>query len=151
MPVVVIVKGGRYTPFETGAGRDPDPSGEVEILARVEANLGGSPLAGFVGEGVSPYGTMTPTMMSALKRAVYSGMPVVLVGRGRTGGRAYRYEPTFVAGDNLTATKARLLLMAAMLKLGAPPPAVDPARPTADEVAATMRIVQSYQAVFDTH
>jgi L-asparaginase len=56
-----------------------------------------------------------------------------------------------VSGSNLTATKARMLLLAAQLKLGALPAAADPAAPTAAEVAATRAAVAAYQYIFDTH
>ena len=56
-----------------------------------------------------------------------------------------------IGGQNLTATKARLLLMASLLKLGMLPPAADPDHPTPEEVAATSRAVAAYQAIFDTH
>jgi hypothetical protein len=85
-----------------------------------------------------------------MRRAVYSGMPVVCVGRGNAEGFATP-RPDFIAGSNLTATKARLLLMACLLKLGAPPPAADPAHPTDAEREATQRHLARYQAIFDTH
>ncbi|SLJ82638.1 Uncharacterised protein [Mycobacteroides abscessus subsp. abscessus] len=44
-----------------------------------------------------------------------------------------------------------MLLMAALLKLGALPVAADPEHPTADERAATERAVAAYQQIFDTH
>jgi hypothetical protein len=78
-------------------------------------------------------------------------MPVVRCGRGATGGLAYKNDPLFIAGSNLTSTKARMLLMASLLRLGALPPARDPASPTPDEVAATKAKVAEYQAIFDTH
>ena len=55
------------------------------------------------------------------------------------------------SGSNLTATKARLLLMAALLKLGCLPPAADPDRPTPAERDAVRKKVAEYQAIFDTH
>jgi L-asparaginase len=147
MPSVTIAKYARYLP----SGPEVDPDGEVEILGRTASNLAGSPLAGFVGEGASPYGSMNAATDRALTRAVFSGMPVVGVGRGATGGNAYKTDPLKIAGSNLTSTKARLLLMASLLKLGALPPAADPANPTPDEVAATAAKVAEYQAIFDTH
>jgi hypothetical protein len=147
MPHVSIVKYSRYG--ATGARRDGGD--EVEILARIAANLAGAPLAGFVGEGMSPYGLMTPETDAAFELAIFSGMPVVRVGRGNTGGMAYKFDPLFVAGNNLTSTKARILLMAALLKLGALPPAADPRRPTEAERTATCAAVAAYQAIFDTH
>ena len=55
-------------------------------------------------------------------RAVYSGLPVVRVGRGNTEGFVPLDNPALIGGSNLTATKARLLLMACLMKLGALPP-----------------------------
>ena len=52
---------------------------------------------------------------------------------------------------NLTATKARLLLMACLLKFGSLPPAEDPDNPTAGELEAIRVALADYQAVFDTH
>jgi L-asparaginase len=151
IPVVTITKYSRYSPFETGPKVDPDPMGEVEILARVKENLAKNPLAGFVTEGMSPYGAHNPTANAALEVGIFSGMPVVRCGRGNTGGMAYKQDPKFIAGNNLTSTKARMLLMAALLTYGALPPAADPFNPTTEETAATLAKVQQYQQVFDTH
>ena len=60
-------------------------------------------------------------------------------------------HPPFIGGSNLTATKARLLLMAALMKFGSLPPAADPDRPTAAESEAIRRKILAYQLVFDTH
>lgn len=147
MPKVTISKYTRYG----GAGPVPDPSCEVEIMARVRENLTTSPLAGFIGEGASPYGAMGKGADLALAQAVFSGMPVVRCGRGATAGLATKNDPLFVAGSNLTSTKARILLMASLLRFGALPPAKDPAHPTAEETAATRAKVAEYQKVFDTH
>jgi L-asparaginase len=84
-------------------------------------------------------------------RAVHSGFPVVRVGRGNTEGFVPLHDPYFIGGSNLTATKARILLMACILKLGAYPPAADPDHPTPAEVAAIHRKVAEYQALFDSH
>ncbi|MEX0664285.1 MAG: asparaginase domain-containing protein [Acidimicrobiia bacterium] len=151
IPVVTISKYSEYSPPPTGPDAWSDPAVEVEILARISANLMNAPLAGFVCEGMSPFAIGSPTMNAALSVAVFAGMPVVRVGRGNTGGMARKTEPIFVAGNNLTATKARVLLMAAILKLGALPPAADPRRPTEQEHAATSRAVGRYQEIFDTH
>jgi len=127
-----------------------DPTGEVDILARIENNLRQAPLAGFVGEGLAPYGVMSVDMDAALRRAVFSGMPVVKVGRGNAEGFTPRIPP-FLSGTNLTATKARLLLMACLMKCGSLPVAADPGNPTQAEFEATMARLDEYQAVFDTH
>lgn len=151
MPVVTIVKYGRYSMTGMGPADNPDPAAEVEILSRIATNLGEGRLAGFVNEGMSPYGYSTPSARAAFQVAIYSGMPVARVGRGNTGGMADRSDPMFVAANNLTSTKARLLLMAAMLKLGALPPAVDPYHPTGEEARATLEAVRKYQQIFDSH
>jgi L-asparaginase len=66
---------------------EADPDEEVEVLARVEKNLRDAPLAGFVAEGNTPYGSLQPSTEKALEIAALSGMPVVRVSRGDQGGR----------------------------------------------------------------
>ncbi|MFC0449888.1 asparaginase domain-containing protein [Rhodococcus jostii] len=151
MPVVSITKYGRYGRMSTGPDEAPDTGREVEVLGRIAANLVDAPLAGFVCEGMSPFGMSSPATNSALATAVFSGMPVVRVGRGNTGGMAYRTDPIFISGSNLTSTKARMLLMAALLKLGTLPVAEDPTNPTPAERTATEQAVATYQHIFDTH
>jgi hypothetical protein len=56
-----------------------------------------------------------------------------------------------IAGHNLTATKARILLMACLLRFGALPHAADPAHPTPAEIEAIEAALRDYQGVFDTH
>ena len=108
-------------------------------------------LAGFVIEGQVPYGSMTSRVRQAhMKKAVLSGFPVVRVGRGAPEGFADG-TPIFVSGSNLTATKARLLLMACLMKFGSLPPARNPDSPTASERATIEKAVELYQRVFDTH
>ncbi|OGA73260.1 MAG: hypothetical protein A3G27_19275 [Betaproteobacteria bacterium RIFCSPLOWO2_12_FULL_66_14] len=148
IPQVSFHKSGRYLPRDEAT----DDSAEVEILARIEDNLKSAPLAGFVGEGVAPFGSLTRNMDAALERAVFCGMPVVKVGRGNAEGMVPITPGTvFISGSNLTATKARLLLMACLMKFGALPPAVDPSRPTAAERTAVQAKVAEYQAVFNSH
>lgn len=151
MPHVTTTKYARYAAAAVDPGQPPPVDTEVEILARLEANLAGAPLAGFVCEGMSPFAMADPTRNAALAVAVFAGMPVVRAGRGNTGGMAYRTDPVFVAGNNLTATKARILLMAALLRYGALPPAADPYAPTPQERRATEEAVARYQRLFDTH
>ena len=148
IPKVMIVKHVRYLPEDTTGNADQ----EVDILARIEKNLADAPLAGFVAEGSAPFGAMSNSVDAALKRATFSGMPVVKVGRGNVAGfvDATR-DPLAIAGSNLTATKARLLLMACLIKLGCLPPAADPAKPTEAETEATKAKLKQYQEVFDTH
>ena len=148
IPTVTIVKHARYLPPDTSG----DAGSEVDILARIEKNLRDAPLAGFIAEGSAPFGAMSNAVDAALKRATFSGMPVVKVGRGNAGGFVDpTRDPLAIAGSNLTATKARLLLMACLMKLGCLPPAADPAQPTAAETEATKTKLKGYQAIFDTH
>jgi hypothetical protein len=133
-----------------GEAAADEPRNAVEILARIEQNLRQAPLAGLVGEGLAPYGLMSGEMDAALRRAVFSGMPVVKVGRGNAEGFTPRIPP-FLSGSNLTATKARLLLMACLMKCGSLPVAADPGNPTQAEFEATMARLDEYQVIFDTH
>ncbi len=54
IPKVMIVKDGAYH----ADGFEVEPESEVDLIARIEHNLAHAPLAGFVVEGLSPYGTM---------------------------------------------------------------------------------------------
>jgi hypothetical protein len=74
----------------------------------------------------------------------------VRVGRGAPEGFADPF-PLVIAGSNLTAIKARLLLMACLMKFGALPVAADPSQPNGAERAATVAAIAQYQRVFDTH
>ena len=147
IPKVVIVKDGTYNSddFEIDLER------EVDLVARIEHNLSHAPLAGFVVEGLSPYGLMTSVGRHRLMlKAVHCGMPVVRVGRGNNAGLTPPRD-RLIGGRNLTATKARLLLMACLMKFGSLPPAADPDHPTEAELAAIRQKLAAYQAVFDTH
>jgi L-asparaginase len=147
IPKVSIVKDASYYEDEPLAG----PETQVDILAWLDYSLKHATLAGFAVEGLSPYGKpASPSRARALLRAVYSGLPVVFCGRGNTGGFAVPMPP-FIAGSNLAVTKARLLLMACLMKFGTLPAAADPTRPTAAETAATLEKIAQYQAIFDTH
>ena len=156
IPRVHIVKYGNYMEEdETG-----NPDHEVDILARIskareqqgDGNDATPKLHGLVMEGTSPYGQGSRSQMAALEVATFSGLPVVRVGRADTGGRVPSDDTdVFIEGSNLDTNKARLLLMAAMLKLGRMPAARDPRRPTADERRAVMAKVEEYQQIFETH
>jgi L-asparaginase len=148
IPTVSLVKHGQYTEESDVV----DPGQEVHVLARLERNLAGRPLAGFVAEGSAPFGTLNESVEVALRSAAFSGSPVVKVGRGNADGITESvYAPFAIAGGNLSATKARLLLMAALLRLGALPPAADAAAPTRAEMAATRAALDAYQEIFDRH
>ena len=148
IPKVTIVKTARYL---SDSYSDAAVS-EVEILARIDRNLDEFPLSGLVLEGTSPYSSHNESGSAALRRAVLRGIRVARVGRGNHEG----ITPTnstdlFVEGNNLTATKARLLLMACLMRFGSLPVAEDPDNPTEIEQAATRARVAQYQVVFDTH
>jgi hypothetical protein len=126
IPKVTIFKHARYLPEDTAGSAEH----EVDILARINKNLRDAPL----------------------KRATFSGMPVVRVGRGNASGFVdAKRDPLSIAGNNLTATKARLLLMACLLKFGCLPPAVNAAKPSAREIDAAKDKLKQYQEIFDTH
>src|SRR4029077_8669744 len=148
IPKVTFAKHARYLPDDPSG----DGAAEVDILARIDKNLRDAPLSGFVAEGSAPFGSVTNAMEAALRRATFSGMPVVKVGRGNAEGIVDPMRSPFaVAGSNLTATKARLLLMACLMKLGSLPPAADPANPTRAEMDAVKAKLAEYQVLFNTH
>ena len=144
---MTLAKTARYLPEDTS----DDPNKEVDLLARIEKNMADAPLAGFVAEGLAPFGFMTRSVDILLERAVCSGMPVVKVGRGNAEGMVPVNSSLFIAGSNLTATKARLLLMACLMKVGCLPPAADPSNPTEPELQAIRAQLDEYQSLFDSH
>ena len=122
------------------------------MLAELDQLQKASPLHGFVAEGANPYAYIDDHAIdAALLKAVFSGAPVCRVARGNTGGFCYPSGPFFIAGSNLTSTKARVLLQAAVLKLGMLPPAANPEQPTAAERDAIIERVAAFQDIFDTH
>jgi L-asparaginase/Glu-tRNA(Gln) amidotransferase subunit D len=148
IPRVSVVKKVHFDQSSSAANAES----EVDIIAGIEENLRSNPLSGFVAEGAAPYGNMTQAQTNALKLAVYSGMPTVIVGRGNAGGMtATNIYNVFIEGNNLTASKARLLLIAAIMKFGSLPFAKDPKNPSADEIEAIGKKIGQYQAIFDTH
>jgi hypothetical protein len=148
IPKVTIVKLGHYSQHSS----DADPDTEVGIMAWLEKYLIDYPLAGFVAEGTAPYGTMTRAQENALEIAAFSGIPTVRVGRGNAGGAtAVRPSDAVIEGNNLTATKARLLLKACLMKFGSLPFAKDPRKPTRSEREAIQSAIANYQKVFNTH
>ena len=156
IPRVSIVKYAHYSAED----ETENPADEPDIMARIERALldesrkdaGAPQLHGLVLEGASPYGFGSGSQMAALSIAAYSGMPVVRVGRSDPGGRvpSNPYDP-FIEGSNLDANKARMLLMAAMLKLGRLPKAKVPSEPTREERRALLEKVEAYQQIFETH
>ena len=156
IPRVHIVKYGAYMDEDETA----NPDNEVDIIARIEKGLvdqgNNDPQApklhGFVLEGSSPYGLASMSQHRALEIATFSGMPVVRVGRADPGGRVPSgWDDLTIAGSNLDCNKARLLLMASLLKLGRLPKARDPRNPTKSERGATVAKVAQFQEIFENH
>ena len=147
IPSVSIVKEGGY--FDEGVDLGADDLPIMQAVLDQKLSLGR--LGGIVIEGLVPYGRLPSKASEALlQRAVFSGIPVARVGRGTPEGFA---DPTpfTIAASNLTAIKARLLLMASMMRLGGLPLAADPTHPTREERAATIEAVAAYQEIFLTH
>ena len=131
IPKVSIVKEANY--YAEG----DDAEDDADLVALMERNARRYPLSGFVLEGHAPYGTTASASRTRLlKTAVQRGMPVVIVGRGNNEGFTAP-QGTLIGGRNLTATKARLLLMACLMRFGAG--------------SDLEKKLPQYQAVFDTH
>jgi hypothetical protein len=147
IPVVTISNDGSYSAMAPGHDTAP----EIDLIASIEHKLGLGLLTGFVVQGLVPYGrSPSHTRMKLMNRAVFSGIPVAMTGRGAPMGFADP-TPLHIAAANLTANKARFLLMACLLKFGSIPAAKNPDQPTSDEIDAVRKAVAAYQAVFDTH
>src|SRR5690606_36768780 len=101
----------------------PDASAEKGMAATISMLLEKCPLAGLVGEGLSPYATLSNSQERVLQKAAVSGLPVVKVARGDAHGLV-KVNPNnlYIEGHNAIATKARLLLTAALMKFGSLPP-----------------------------
>ncbi len=124
------------------------PSAIDGLAARLLAE---SPLPGIVAEGVQG-GHFDAAEVAALERAALQGIPVVKVFRGTTGGFVFPWPGNLqLEGSNLNASKARVLLMACLLRFGSPPPAVDPDHPSEAELSALHAYLAQLQVVFDTH
>ncbi|MEM1314734.1 MAG: asparaginase domain-containing protein, partial [Pseudomonadota bacterium] len=72
IPSVMIVKDGSYSAEEV----DGAPEDELDLVAMIDAMLGRGRLAGFVAEGLSPYGILASNpRQTLLSRAVFAGLP----------------------------------------------------------------------------
>ena len=148
IPKVSIVKDMSYW----HATHNDDLEDEVDIVAMIGQMLKRAPLSGFVIEGLTPYGAITaPGRQLLMQKAVFSGIPVARVGRGSPEGFIPTHDPTYIGGSNLTATKARMLLMASIMRFGMLPPAANPDQPTDAELGAIFAKNRQYQSVFDSH
>jgi hypothetical protein len=138
IPKVAILKDANYYSEAPGEEQEDD---DADLVALIDRNLKRYPLSGFVFEGLSPYGTSaSATRVRTLTRAVHSGMPVVIVGRGNNEGFTAPLG-VLIGGQNLTSTKARMLLMACLLRFGSLPA----------EGKGLREKLAEYQSVFDTH
>ena len=147
IPSVAIVKDGTYCGEEYGD--DPAPEADLDFLVKHKLRTGR--LVGIVAEGITPYGNIpSEARTKILQQAIFTGVPVVRVARGNPEGFS-DLNPIFISGQNLNAIKARLLLMATLMRLGSLPTAADPAEPTAAEISATEKAVAAYQEIFNTH
>lgn len=149
IPKVVLMKSDYWFDDDNVSA---DPSSEKGIAANIDMLQEKYPLAGIVAEGSAPFASLSPSQNQALVRAVYRGLPVVTTARGNASGLV-RVNPNnpFIEGNNLTATKARLLLTAAIMKFGMLPHAADPEHPTAAELNAIRAKINLYQEIFQTH
>ena len=147
IPAVSFVKDGSYSGLEFG----DDESLELDLIASIDHKLAMGRLTGFIVEGLVPYGSnLSQARHKLMLKATFSGIPVAKVGRGNPEGFADPHEFQ-IAASNLTATKARFLLMACLLKFGSLPAAKDPNNPTKAELEAIRKAVAAYQEVFNTH
>ncbi|MDG5821895.1 hypothetical protein [Natronococcus sp. A-GB7] len=148
IPDVTITKGGAYSSESLPNDGEPDPV----LMEDIERKLESEPLAGFIMEGSTPYGGLREETETALEKAALRGMPVVTTSRGRPGGFMGVNEGNlFIEGENFGTTKARLLLMAAMMKLGSLPVPSDPDNPSDAEIDAIQEKIAEYQEIFNTH
>jgi hypothetical protein len=96
-------------------------------------------------EGSPTRGNVSNARHRLRRRAVHSDFQSFASG-GTTPRVSFRCTiRTLSAAPNLTATKARLLLMACLMKFGSLPPTVDPDHPTSAEMAAVRQKVADYQ------
>ena len=156
---VHIVKWGAYMDEDETGNPDHAP----DVMAKINQGLADQnssdpaacKLQGFVLEGMSPYGLGSRSQHAALAIAACSGMPVVRVGRADTGGRVPFFpsgvDDLTILGSNLDTNKARLLLIASLLKLGRLPKARDPRNPTKAEREAILGKLAQFQEIFESH
>ena len=147
IPVVTISTDGSYSGMDYGHDTAP----EIDLIASIEHKLSLGLLTGFVIQGLVPYGrTPSHTRNELMHKAGSAVSRLPMAGRGAPMGFT---DPTDfqIAATNLTANKARFLLMACLMKFGSLPPAKDPDKPTPAELDAIRKAVPAYQAVFNTH
>ena len=156
IPRVKIIKYASYSE-EDNTG---DTKNEVDLMAWINKSkeeqadpaTDAPKMHGLVFEGLASSATGALSQMKALDLTALSGIPVVRVGRGDPGGKVVSdYSDQTIEGSNLDVTKARMLLVASMLKLGRLPRAVDPFNPSDEEKSAVVNKITQFQEIFDTH
>lgn len=148
IPAVEILDFNSWLTSESPGTADPVSK---RVRQAVERCFGQSPLGGLV--AVVPLaGHLDHNDILAVEEAAMSGVVIVKASRGNPGTFMGRVDENLtIEGSNLNATKARVLLMACLLRYGCPPPAADPAHPTEAEKAAVRAHLAKIQEVFDTH
>ncbi len=142
VPEIAVVQSPRWSPNDA----QREGASEVEILLCAARMITTHPLSGIVGVG-NNRGMFIPAANDALHMTACMGIPVVRVGRSTA---AREQNNLFIEGGALSTDDARRLLTVCLLRFGAPPPAANPAHPTAAESSAIQQKLQSYQTVFDT-
>ncbi|MDA4111531.1 MAG: asparaginase domain-containing protein [Thaumarchaeota archaeon] len=156
IPRVRIIK---YASYSQETESD-DPSHETDIMGWIDESLRDQAsesekvpkLHGLVFEGLSPYAVGGQSHYKALSCVAASGIPVVRVGRSDPGGRVITDPRDLtIEGSNLDSTKARLLLIATMLKLGGFPRSKNPLNPSNEERNQITSKAAEFQKIFETH
>lgn len=133
------------------ADGNPVESADAKANSLVQGLVASCSLPGLIAASVQG-GHFDAVESAMLDRIALQGIPVVKTFRGATAGFVYpNPHNLLIEGSNLPPSKARILLMACLLRYGCPPPAADPNLPTEAEMTAIRTHLAKFQAVFDTH
>ena len=140
-PEVAIIRHSRWSPS------DPvrDGAREFEIYLTTATLIRDHHLAGIVGVG-NKLGRLTPDAEQALKRSVLMGIPVAKVASG--GFVEVDTDNFLIEAGSLSEADASRLLSQCILRFGTLPPCSDPAKPTANELAAIHEQLVRFQTAF---
>ena len=139
-PVVQVIQSAPWSPGDPAR----EAAGEFAVMLEIGRMLRGNSLAGIVGVG-GTNGAFAPAAEAALGRAVCMGVPVVKLARTPASVRG----ELFIETHGIAPEDARRLLAECLARFGALPPAANPARPTARELAALQAKLAAYQGQFD--
>jgi L-asparaginase len=144
LPGVLIIERVTWSPD------DPvrDGAVEFELLLAAARLLRDHPLAGLVAVG-NRHGILCPRGETSARRVVHLGVPVVRL--ADSGKVASTPDDLLISGGTLSPTEARALLRQCLVRHGALPPAHNPERPTAKELAAIRTRLAAYQRDFDAY